>query len=413
MLAPQIASAQLAPTPRALDFGVIAVSCPTPRGFVGLENTGQTAIEVAGALIEGSPVVQVGPDFRLPLRLEPGARATLPIEMTATPIGPWQALLQLDTSAGPRTVSLFGEVRDRIEDRHITAPGEAVDLLLIIDDAASMREERASLAANVQALGQFLKAQAVDGRVAVTTTSYRQGGRFLALPDNGGTVLDVAAPSFEAGLSMLTAAVGAAGPQDHAGLWALQRALSEHNLAGPNAGFLRPGAVLSVILISDGPDLSPGSVDAYVTQLRAVRGFWRRNLVSLSAIVGDAHGGCRGPGGDALGAPRYIEVAERTGGVFQSVCTSDWSRSLEDLSTAAFGFKSVFRLSHPPIVSTLEVYDDLEFVPSTSRSGTLNWTYDDGPTRVSFSPFSAPEPSSQVEIDYRPRCQIATAIYAD
>jgi len=420
VLLPQLATAQLAPTPHTLDFGLIAPDCPTPRGFVGLENLGQDAVEVQRAWVEGPGFVKVGPDlpFRRPgaargpalVRLAPGARATLPVSLEAPPEGPWQATLHMQTSAGARTVALEGAVLARVEDHHVQQPVQGVDLLVVLDDGPSMREEQPGIAANFQALVQFFRAQGLVGHIAVTTPSRAQDGRLLAVPGTSRRVLDMSEASVEEDFMALVQ-VGPTGPADHLGLWAMRRALAPDNLAGANAGFLTPGHVLSVMIVSDRPDLSPGTVDEYLDALRAVKGFRQTRLLGFVAIVGDARGGCSGAGGEAQPGLRYIEAARRTRGIFQSVCTADWSRALEDLSTAAFGFKWFARLSAPPVISTLEVYDDLERVPGTSPTGTVNWTYDDAGFRVAFSPFSTPEPGSQVEIDYRPRCQIARAIY--
>ena len=97
-------------------------------------------------------------------------------------------------------------------------------------------------------------------------------------------------------------------------------------------------------------------------------------------------------------------IGNRTGGVFQSICTADWSRSLEDLSTAAFGFKSRFFLTNQPVISTIVVYIDGVAIPGTTMQGTVNWTYDFATNSINFSPFSTPEPGATVRVEYTAEC---------
>jgi hypothetical protein len=90
--------------------------------------------------------------------------------------------------------------------------------------------------------------------------------------------------------------------------------------------------------------------------------------------------------------------------VFQSICTSDWSRALEDLSTTAFGFKSRFFLTNQPVINTIEVYIDGMLLPATSPGGTVNWSYDYGTNAINFSPFAVPEPGAMIRVEYTVEC---------
>ena len=60
---------------------------------------------------------------------------------------------------------------------------------------------------------------------------------------------------------------------------------------------------------------SQGTVDFYANLLLAIRGFRNADLVRASAIVGDLPAGC----GEASAGTRYIEMANRTGGAFESI----------------------------------------------------------------------------------------------
>ena len=118
------------------------------------------------------------------------------------------------------------------------------------------------------------------------------------------------------------------------------------------------------------------------------------------------HFGTEPVGGSAQDGERYIEAADRTGGIFQSICSSDWSKSLEDLSQSAFGFKSRFFLTNQPQINpfTIKVYLNEVELPPTELGGTVNWSYEFSSNTINFSPFAVPEPGAQVRVEYVVDC---------
>jgi len=185
------------------------------------------------------------------------------------------------------------------------------------------------------------------------------------------------------------------------GLEAAYRALSSPQITGWNTGFLRPSAYLALIFLSDEEDQSPNTVDFYVNYFLAIKGFRNTQLFSASAIVGDAPGGCGGFQADA--GARYIEAARRGGGIFESICTSDWARALENLGLSVFGYKSRFNLANQPVPGTVTV--ELDGVDQPASMGSaINWSYDAATNSVNFSALSIPEPGSEIVVRYRPEC---------
>ena len=280
------------------------------------------------------------------------------------------------------------------------------------------------MAANFQAFIQFAQAQGIDYQLGVTTTDTNtEAGRLFHTDRTRGDpfggpfanriVTPRTVPDPETVFSQNVQARNLSGgvPADEAGFFAAYQALTPPVLTGHNAGFVRPDAALSVIFISDEQEQTIGSIgapatdlDFYVNFFLSIKGFRNTGLFTASAIVGDNPGGCNGAGGNADAAPRYIEMARRTGGIFQSICTSNWSRALEDLSTTAFGFKSRFQLGNQPVRSTIVVIVDGVEVPATAPSGTVNWNYEASNNSVNFTPFSTPEPGANILVRYTAEC---------
>ena len=72
----------------------------------------------------------------------------------------------------------------------------------------------------------------------------------------------------------------------------------------------------------------------------------------------------------AFPGTRYRRLASLTGGMFLSICSQDWSRSLQELSTNAFGLKSLFLLNNQPVESSINVIiDGVSVLPREDING--------------------------------------------
>lgn len=423
-------------SPNEIDFGQIGVNCSTRDRIVAIYNTGSNTTVIERVEIPAG----VSSEFQL---------ATLPAGIPAPPgaaVAPGQSIeLSVryraidegqDTGffhiyergrTDPYVVPLFGAgAIDPINEDHFEQlETPEVDILFVIDNSCSMSEEQAGLTANFQSFIQFADAQALDYRLAVvatdvdvcanplspnrpTTMDQGQCGYF-ADGNGAGTEQNPAwrlitpdeQPSPDAAFSAI-ATQGINGSGLERGLEAAYMALSSPLITGWNAGFLRQDAYLALIFISDEEDQSTNTVDFYVNYFLAIKGFRNTNLFSASAIVGDAPSGCGGFQADA--GLRYIDVANRTGGIFESICTSDWSSSLQNLGLSVFGYKSRFFLGNQPVAGTVEVEIDGVAINGTAPSGQVRWNHDPTTNSVNFAPLAIPEPGSQIVVRYRPEC---------
>ncbi len=415
--------------PNEIDFGTIGFGCAARARIVTIYNTGATAATIDSIALSApaNPAFMI---TQLPaglpggqVTLAPGASTEFAVSFRAGQAeSSYASAVEIGGSFNGQQVtyivSLFGRAaKDATQIDEFEQLGTPkVDILFVIDNSCSMGQEQDSIAANFQAFIQFAQAQALDYQLGVTTADSDTDMGRLVHPTGpsalyGGPVQNkIVTPQtqptpesvFVTNVSLGTGAPGSAA--DESGFESAFLALTAPNSIGHNAGFLRQDAVLSIIFVSDEPEQSQNTADFYINFFLSIKGFRNSNLFSASSIVGDNPGGCNGAGGSASAAPRYIEAANRTGGVFQSICTSDWSRALEDLSTAAFGFKSRFFLTNQPVISTIEIFIDGVSIPATSMGGTVNWSYDFATNSVNFSPFATPEPGAAVRIEYTAEC---------
>ena len=275
-----------------------------------------------------------------------------------------------------------------------------VDLLFVIDGSSSM-DDIESLLPNMQAFAQNAIAVNLDLNVAFATTDAWAPSP-LVVPSGEPPMLALKTlepAAAERGFMLRTTLTATASrasleqPVD-----AARRALLDMR----RQGLLRPDAILSVVVISDEDDASPGNQTDALQFFLDFKGFRNTNLFSISAISGaeDDPQQCEPPR-TTEPAPRLVELARRSGGTWAQVCSRDWSRALEVYGH--FGFKSRFFLTNQPQPDTIRVFIDGVEIPAES-AGMSNWAYDFSTNSINFWPLATPEPGVEIEVRYLPEC---------
>ncbi|MEY3210847.1 MAG: hypothetical protein RIT28_1328 [Pseudomonadota bacterium] len=159
-------------------------------------------------------------------------------------------------------------------------------------------------------------------------------------------------------------AQGTTGTGIEMGLDSALSALSEPLLSTTNAGFLRPEANLSLIVVSDEEDSSQYAVDHYFSYFAGLKGdaaFRDHSLFNLSAVVGseepefEGDPSCSSDDGVASFGSRYVDLAQRTNGLIESICDDDFSPIAQELGLTLSGLVAEYELSERPREDTLEV----------------------------------------------------------
>src|SRR5207244_2907917 len=115
--------------------------------------------------------------------------------------------------------------------------------------------------------------------------------------------------------------------------------------------FLRPGAYLYLVFVSDEEDQSSSDVRFYWRTFEDAKGIGNDGTVTTAAIMGDVpSNGC----GATPGA-RYLSLSKLTGGEVGSICDTSFARTLKSLATNAVGLKRKFALGTRPNLPTLQV----------------------------------------------------------
>jgi len=245
---------------------------------------------------------------------------------------------------------------------------DQMDVLFVIDNSPSMREEQQNLSDNfdgfVESLRQFQDG-GVDFRIGVTTTAFPTSVSELVVgaPSASGALLktaDMTAPWLSASDPDLShqfhalATLGTNGAWDEQPLEAARAALIDRVADGQNAGFLRPEALLALVVLTDEDDLStdvmgefgsksPIPVSSFIQsfdQLKGAREYW-----SAAVFAGGTAPTCESSFGSAVFAARLQAFTEQAGqnAVFHSICSGDLGNGF-DAALATFAHACEFLL---------------------------------------------------------------------
>ena len=362
----------LAPDP--YDFGLLYPGC---QRAVALEigNAGEAPLTVESVGVGGEGYTVSGAST--PLTLGPGERVDVSLVFTGERPGDFGGTVTVQTDlAGVGVASQSAEVASVIErtDEFIQPEGEiqGVDLLFYVDQSCSMLDDQANLANNFTLLVESLQAYDFDYHIMVATN------------DSGCHNQSIITPETANAESMFrSAASSGGGSWTEAGLTIAEAALAQTGAGGCNEGFLRGGAGLAVVLVSDEPEQSRNSWSSYLSSIQAMV-----PQVVFSAVAGPMPAGC--PTADP--GAGYWEVADATDGAFLEICDSDWGSRLDELPTTVVlpPPTDTFALTEIPVVDSIAVEVD------GLREG--GWGYSESLNAVVFD--AMPAPGAGVEIHY-------------
>jgi len=319
-------------------------------------------------------------------------------------------------------ISGRGDVTAVQEDIFAQDPQPKVDVLFVVDNSGSMSDKQTNLGGNFDSFIKFAAAQQVDYHIAVTTTGVDVAHGGISTngtpPDANGCaesegsnpkVITLQTPNAEE-VFRQNVKVGTDGNYSELLIRPAYLALTNPNLNGCNANFLRDEANLAIVVVSDAGDQDAVPVSFYLNAFFTIKGFKRQNMFTFNGIIPVAPGhetsSCSYDGSEFANT-RIEQVIQSTSGVSEEICTTSWAKTLEKLGQTAFGYRTRFFLSNVPDTTgtnKVEIVVDGIPYPETGPFGDTRWTYNSAANAIDFDALSVPEPGSTIAVSYHVAC---------
>ena len=377
--------------PSRIELGV-EVGCAAQE-LLELSNGGNETLVVTAA-VDGAMELSV-PGGDAPKEIEPGESVTIVVRYEPEDVTPDTATLTLQSNDPLRpetTIALTASASD-LETRteRFDMGPRKTDAVFVVDNSWSMDTEQPLLAEHIDAFVDGLEASMVDYRIGVITTDQSSF--------SGSVVTDAIGAQF---LDDQIAALGTDGSGTQRALQMLYNCVQADGDCAEASGFLRDDALFAGIIVSDQPDQSALTAEAYVDYFTTLKA-GAADHVRIHALAGSVPVTCATCESPGFG---YDSAVELTHGVFLDICTNDWDSALTGLAEQSVGaFQPVMILEAVPVVESIVVKVDRVVAES-------GWVYtghpmDGGTNEIRFDPDSLPLPGARIEVDYTvaPACE--------
>lgn len=275
-----------------------------------------------------------------------------------------------------------------------------VDIVWIVDTSSSMNQHQAYLSNQMPQLVTQLNAIKMDYRMVVISTdlsSSGPGGRFLGNP----RVLTPTTPNLSSLLSSRILYGETSSPMER-GLESLSYTLDPNYLAGEGQGFFREDAMLVVNVLSNEDDDSGQSARYWENYFESKKPRWRDgsrswmlNYIGVLSISSS----CATFGNYAEPGTLFMELADLSGGVKESICTTSLSSAVRNIRARVLEVITEFKLSQKPVLETLVVKINGQVIPQSATDG---WTYNPSRNSLTFHGSAVPAPDSKISVDFKP-----------
>ena len=301
-----------------------------------------------------------------------------------------------------------------------------LDALFVVDNSRYMAVHQKRIADSFHRFVDYLALNQIDWHLGLVSSDLRAApGQY-----QGGGKLYFASADANVAPAVGQAVVGL-GTSGSAISAVLQQA--DLALRAPPSGFLRPGAALFIVLVTDNDDpWSVGEDLYYLRSFRQAKGAGNDGLVRMSALAGPPPSGCTIPDPQnpqntfaADPAPHLQSLAQQLGGGLQNLCDPAFDLVFDRLGATAAGLKHNFRLATAPDPSTLlvtvhapcdvkraalaacaRISDECSepepaLVCSPKQTAQDGWTYDAQTQSVVFTGAAVPPRGAVVEVQYK------------
>jgi hypothetical protein len=419
--------------PSDINFGLTTLSCNSQTQTITLYNTGTSApINIRSITL--SPVVTRIEPFVLsypptPFAIPAGGHQTMTVKYRplGTGVDSAQILISTDasntTSNNPYvTVTLNGQgtTNKHQTDTFTQSTLPQVDLLFVVDDSSSFSQYQTDLSqqgpkfiANAKNTDGSWKADFHIGVIANEADMPDKANSDSAYPNDpifvGGLfgrpyIIDNntpnAAQAFANNVRIGTCCSDSR-ESDAESLWDALKPPTNMTVpsstAGGTKGFLRDGARLVMVAVTDEVDQSHNNTAFYIDFFKQIKGQYNAGLVSFNAITGDAVNGCNANNIQAQANDFDVAIINGVGGKFWSLCTADWGQIADDLSLGAFQGRVPFPLSRVADPATI-----VTTMNGATQTNPAQVRYDAPSNSVVFA--TAPPANAVVVVNYDALC---------
>lgn len=296
----------------------------------------------------------------------------------------------------------LGEIYDTHEDNFVQPLAGSSDIIFAVDRSCSMYDDIALMNQNFEAFVNTLQGMNSDYHVAAVVGDngcVYGGDKFIDNSFSGGDAETTIATMIDCFSSSNCNMNVPYATYTEAAFSLFESFLSESvdingapDPGGCNYGVVRQNAKLNLVGVSDEPEQSVNTYGYYVSLFQGLK--TNPDDVVFHAIGGDYPSGC---GGNDAYTGMY-EASVATGGLFLSICATDWATQLEALAEGSAQDLTSFALTQQPVPSTIEV--DLNGLPTT-----VGWSYNPTDNAIDFDPDYVPEGGDTIEVSY--------AVYGD
>lgn len=278
-----------------------------------------------------------------------------------------------------------------------------VDILWLVDDSSSMAKHQRSLDEQIPSLVTTLNSLKMDYHIGVVTSSVtnpQTGGRLLGDP----RFLTQKTPNMLALLRSRMLA-GELGSNLERSLDAMEIVLSPRYQSEEGKGFLRDDALLVVIALSDEEDNSPVSnpVAHFTNFLDSIKTPWvdgSRSWVFNFIGVLEESPTCRTFNDYSSVGNIFKGLADISGGIKESICTSSLDRAVKNLRARIYEIITDYKLSKKPILDSIRVKLGGVEIPRSQEDG---WDYIEATNVIRFYGSAVPAADVSISVEFKPR----------
>jgi len=253
-----------------------------------------------------------------------------------------------------------------------------VDIVWVIDNSGSMHTFQSLLGTNIELFMNLFLSYYPDFQMGFITTDS---------PFFVGPSIDNSTPDPTGNAVTIIDSIGVQGSGAEKGLMMMHNCMS----FGDCQTWMRPNAILVAIFVSDEPDFSTWTYNAFTIAYDSMK----PNAFVPYGIIGDVPSGCVGPHGRRIIAGTgYYEIINHYGGQWWSICNEDWGDQMEEVADS-ISIQTNFPLDHEdPVVDTITVWVN-------GQEEERGWTYNSTSNSILFDSIdTAPQPGDTLEVSY-------------